>query len=94
MNGRMAKQLRKITANPQLPEGAVYKAIEHPIIQYRILTDAKGLSKIEPYGVTRIQIELGDCQRKLYQVWKQRYLFQKRRSDTAPYRGLQQKLMR
>lgn len=91
MNGRMAKQLRKVAANPQVPEDTGYKAIQHPKVMYQPRLQEDGTYAYEQVGIVRLQIVLDNCQRKLYKVWKNRYRAFIQRSDTLPNRGLQVK---
>lgn len=92
MNGRLAKELRKIAANPQLSEVTKYTGIQHQKVMYREYFDPiTGAVEYRPEGVVRIQVVMDVCQRKAYKVWKARVNTFKQRSDTLPYRGLSQK---
>ncbi|MGD9381885.1 MAG: hypothetical protein PVI03_05515 [Candidatus Thorarchaeota archaeon] len=88
MNGRMAKQIRRVAANPQLSEETKYKGIEHRKTLYLARLRGDGQYEYEPVPITRIQVVMGPCQRQHYKVWKNRYKHFVHRSDTLPYRGL------
>ena len=92
MNGRMAKQLRRVAKNPQLPEETTYNAIQHKIVKYRAVTSPEGIPVIEPYGVIRVQVVMGKCLRSHYKTWKARYLHFIQRSNTLPNHGLTKRL--
>lgn len=92
MNGRMAKQIRRVAAMPNLSKVTIYNAIQHKIIQYRTVTSPKGIPSIEPYGVIRTQVVMGKCVRSHTKTWKARYSYFIQRSDTLPNRGLTKRL--
>lgn len=98
MNGRMAKQLRRVAANPELPATPQYQAIQRKIVMYQPKKDELGVQvyqdgkmAYEPVGVIRMQVVLGRCQRQAYKVWKNRYKFFSHRSHTLPNVGLNSK---
>jgi len=92
MNGRMAKQLRRVSRMPSLPEETIYNAIQHKIVQYGLETSPKGETSIVPHGVIRIQVVMGKCIRSHCKTWKARYNHFIRRSNTLPHRGLNKRL--
>lgn len=98
MNGRMAKQLRRVGANPSIPSVTKYKGLERNVVMYRPLKDEHGVQVYkdgkqawEPVGVKRIQVVLARCQRQAYRAWKHRYRTFAHRSNTLPSPGLNQK---
>ena len=92
MNGRMAKQLRRVAAMPSLDSETTYNAIQHKIVQYRAVMSPEGIPTIEPYGVIRIQVVMNICVRYHYKTWKARYSHFMQRSNTLPNHGLNKKL--
>lgn len=98
MNGRMAKQLRRVAANPSIPAETAYTGVKHNVVMYRPLKDERGLQvyqdgkmAYEPVGVTRIQVVLKRCQRQAYKAWKHRYRHFAHRGNTLPNVGLNHK---
>ena len=92
MNGRMAKQIRKIAANPQIPEETKYKGLERTVMLTRpVVIEGKILH--ERYFGKRIQVVMDSCQRRATKVWKNRFKTFHHRSDTLPNPGLNVKHM-
>lgn len=93
MNGRMAKQIRKVAANPQLPEETKYTALQHKRTMYQPVYEDGALVRYEPVGVIRLQIVMDSCQRRATKIWKNRFKTFHHRSDTLPNPGLNVKHM-
>lgn len=99
MNGRMAKQLRRVAANPTIPAETEYKAIQHQRVANKPVTDKLGIPAYkdgkpvyEKVGIIRIQVILGNCQRNLYKTWKARYKHFTQSSNTLPHVGLTKRM--